>query len=111
MEDSELNRRVARFVKELTTGTAKSIGENAAYHDMASSANDAERGPGASAESASDGPWSKADTPSRWAKRFGISRATFVRRVTDGKIRGKRLSSKSYLVHSDDVPSPSSDQK
>lgn len=52
----------------------------------------------------SNGQWSKPDTPSRWAKRFGFSVDTFKRRVNDEKIRAKKLSDKSYQVHVDDLP-------
>jgi hypothetical protein len=52
----------------------------------------------------SDGPWSKADGPQQWAKKFGFSPDTLRRRFEDGTIRHKRLSSKSYRIHVDDVP-------
>ena len=57
---------------------------------------------------ADNGPWSLADTPTRWGKVFGFSPKTFVRRVADGKIRAKKLSDRSYQVHTGDLPS---DQK
>lgn len=50
------------------------------------------------------GPWSKPDSPSRWATKFGISPKTFKRHVDAKKIRAKRLSDKLYQVHVDDVP-------
>jgi hypothetical protein len=52
-----------------------------------------------------DGPWSEPNPPSQWAKRFGVSAATFKRRVKDGSIRHKKLTSKSYQIHIDDLPS------
>lgn len=52
----------------------------------------------------SDGPWSKADGPQQWAKKFGFSTDTLMRRFKDGTIRHKELSSKSYRIHVDDVP-------
>jgi len=57
------------------------------------------------AESASDGPWSKPDSPKRWAKLFNLSWDTLKRRFDDGTIRHKKLSSKSYQIHVDDLPS------
>ena len=51
-----------------------------------------------------DGPWSKADGPQQWAKKFGFSTDTLMRRFEDGTIRHKKLSSKSYRIHVDDVP-------
>jgi hypothetical protein len=51
-----------------------------------------------------DGPWSKPDGPIQWAKKFGFSTTTLNRRFKDGKIRYKKLSSKSYCIHVDDVP-------
>jgi hypothetical protein len=50
------------------------------------------------------GPWSKPDTPSRWAKRFGVSVDTMKRQFKTNKIRNKRLSDRSYQIHEDDVP-------
>jgi hypothetical protein len=49
-------------------------------------------------------PWTKSDTPTRWGKAFGFSADTFIRRCEDGLIRHKRLSDRSYQVHSDDLP-------
>jgi hypothetical protein len=48
--------------------------------------------------------WSEADTPSRWAKKFGFSTDTLMRRFKDGSIRHKKLSTKSYQIHVDDLP-------
>jgi hypothetical protein len=53
-----------------------------------------------------NGPWSKADTPTRWAKLFGVSAQTFKRWVKAGKIRVKELSDRSYQVHLEDLPQP-----
>jgi hypothetical protein len=53
---------------------------------------------------ADDGPWSEPDTPSRWAKRFGVSWDTLKRRFAEGAIRHKKLSSKSYQIHVNDLP-------
>jgi hypothetical protein len=52
----------------------------------------------------SDGPWSQPDTPTRWAKAFGVNAKTFKRWVKKGKIRVNRLSDRSYQIHVDDVP-------
>jgi hypothetical protein len=51
-----------------------------------------------------DGSWSKPDGPAQWAKAFGISWDTLKRRIKDGKIRCKKLSTKSYSIHVDDLP-------
>ena len=48
--------------------------------------------------------WSKPDSPTRWAIVFDISAQTFKRRVKDGKIRAKKLSSKSYQIDIQDIP-------
>ncbi len=48
--------------------------------------------------------WSVEDTPSRWAKKFGISVDTFKRRVKVGKIRAIKLSDRSYKVDLHDLP-------
>jgi hypothetical protein len=48
--------------------------------------------------------WTGTDSPARWAKKFGVSRATFVRHCKEGKIRNKRLSTKSYQIAVDDLP-------
>jgi hypothetical protein len=45
-----------------------------------------------------------ADSPSRWAKMFGISLSTLKRRFADGSIRHKKLSTKSYQIAIDDLP-------
>ena len=52
----------------------------------------------------SDGPWSKSDGPEQWSKKFGFSVDTLMRRFKDGKIRYKKLSSKCYCIHVDDLP-------
>ncbi len=51
-----------------------------------------------------DGPWSKPDMPKQWAQVFGCSPATFIRYAKSGQIRVKKLNSKSYCVHVDDLP-------
>jgi hypothetical protein len=48
--------------------------------------------------------WSKADSPSRWAKAFGLGLKTLQRRIQEGKIRCKHLSVKSYQIAVDDLP-------
>jgi len=48
--------------------------------------------------------WTTADSPSRWAKLFDISPPTFMRRLKEGKIRHKKLSTKSYLIAIADLP-------
>ena len=52
------------------------------------------------------GPWSEPDSPSRWAKVFKISPATFVRHVRGGRIHAKKLSDKSYQVALSNIPRP-----
>lgn len=52
----------------------------------------------------SDGPWSPPDSPAGWAKRFKLSWDTLKRRFEDGSIRYKKLTSKSYRIHRDDMP-------
>jgi hypothetical protein len=56
------------------------------------------------AKSNQDGPWSEPDTPTRWAKRFKVKPKTFKRYVTNGKIRAKKLSDRSYQVNLADLP-------
>jgi hypothetical protein len=51
-----------------------------------------------------DGPWSPPDSPAGWSKRFKVSWDTLKRRFKDGSIRYKKLSSKSYRIHLDDLP-------
>ncbi len=51
-----------------------------------------------------NGPWSKHNGPAQWAKWFGISHDTLMRRFKAGAIRHKKLSSKSYCIHVDDLP-------
>ena len=51
-----------------------------------------------------DNRWSKPNGPTQWAKKFGFSVDTLQRRFEDGSIRHKRLSSKSYSIHMDDLP-------
>lgn len=48
--------------------------------------------------------WSAPDYPSQWAKRFGFSVDTLMRRFDKGVIRCKKLSTKSYCIHVDDLP-------
>jgi hypothetical protein len=54
--------------------------------------------------SQSDGPWSKPDGPSQWAKAFGYSVDTLMRRFKAGTIRHKKETSKSYRIHVNDLP-------
>ena len=58
------------------------------------------------ASSEKDGRWSQPDSPSRWAKVFNMSPATFKRHVKGGKIRVDKLSDRSYRVHVDCLPQP-----
>ena len=51
------------------------------------------------------GLWSKQDGPTQWAKKFGFSVDTLMRRFEDGTIRHKKLSTKSYQIHVDDLKS------
>jgi hypothetical protein len=48
--------------------------------------------------------WTTPDGPTRWAKLFGVSPTTFKRWLTDGRIRHKKLSSKSYQIALADLP-------
>lgn len=50
------------------------------------------------------GMWSKAESPTEWGSLFGITSRAFVNRCKEGTIRHKKLSSKSYQVHVDDIP-------
>lgn len=50
------------------------------------------------------GSWSKPDGPAQWAKRFNVSPRTFTRMIKNKAIRVRKLSSKSYRVHVDDIP-------
>lgn len=52
--------------------------------------------------------WSEADSPSKWAKRFGVSLRTFIRRVEDKTIRVKKLSDRLYQVAIPDLPATKS---
>jgi hypothetical protein len=44
------------------------------------------------------------DSPSRWAKRFNVSPKTFKRYVEGGKIRGIKISDRSYRIAVADLP-------
>lgn len=55
-------------------------------------------------QTTADGPWSEPDSPKQWAKRFNMSWDTLKRRIDEGKIRVKKLTSKSYQIHVDDLP-------
>ena len=48
--------------------------------------------------------WSKPDFPSQWARVFACSVDTLKRRVREGKMRVKKLSTKSWQIHVDDLP-------
>lgn len=48
--------------------------------------------------------WSTASTPTFWALQFGVNVKTFKRWCDEGKVRAKKLSSKSYQVHLADLP-------
>ena len=52
--------------------------------------------PAAPAEA--QGPWSKPDSAARLAKRLGISPRTFKRHIQDGKIPGRKLSDRLYVI-------------
>jgi hypothetical protein len=51
-----------------------------------------------------EGPWSKPDGPRQWARVFGFSVDTLMRRFADGTIRHKKYSPKSYAIHVADLP-------
>ncbi len=48
--------------------------------------------------------WTSADGPTQWARIFGVSASTFMRRIKEKKIRHKQLSTKSYQIAIDDLP-------
>ena len=48
--------------------------------------------------------WTTPDGPTQWAKLYGFSPTTFKRRLPDGSIRHKKLSSKSYQIAIADLP-------
>lgn len=60
---------------------------------------------GADGETIATDKWSAPDSPASWARRFGISWDTLKQRILDKSIRAKKLSSKSYRIHVDDLPS------
>ncbi len=51
-----------------------------------------------------DASWTKPDSLSQWAKRFGVSLATMKKWFLEGKIRNQKLSAKSYRVDVRDLP-------
>ena len=55
-------------------------------------------------DATNDGPWSMPDGPAQWAKRFRVHVSTIKRRFDKQTIRNKKISTKSYLVHVDDLP-------
>ena len=56
------------------------------------------------AKSDREGLWSQQDTPTRWAKVFGVSVDTIKRRFKDQTIRNTKLSARSYRVNLHDLP-------
>jgi hypothetical protein len=48
--------------------------------------------------------WTQADSPARWAKVFGMSVRTLMRRLDDGRIRNVKHSSKSYQIDVNALP-------
>jgi hypothetical protein len=48
--------------------------------------------------------WTPSDGPKQWAKLFNFSTQTFKRRCAAGKIRHRKLSSKSYQIAIADIP-------
>jgi hypothetical protein len=48
--------------------------------------------------------WTPPDSPQRWAKLFGFSVDTLKRRIEEGVIRAKKLSTKKYQIAVDDLP-------
>ena len=53
--------------------------------------------------------WSEPRSPSEWAKQFNMSWDTLKSRIDDKSIRAKKLTSKSYRVHLDDLPATGSE--
>lgn len=54
--------------------------------------------------SGDDNRWSKPNGLTQWAKVFGFSPDTLKRRFKDGSIRHKKMSTKNYRIHVDDLP-------
>jgi len=50
------------------------------------------------------GPWTNPDSPTRWAKVFGVSVDTIKQWFREQKIRNKKLGAKSYRVHVEELP-------
>lgn len=73
------------------------ICEHEPHHDDPGGAGETHAEPDA-AETPDNVQWSKADTPTRWAKVFGFSARTLKRRMKDGSIRVKVLSRRSYQI-------------
>lgn len=48
--------------------------------------------------------YSRPRSPSEWEKIFDLSWRTIKRRIDSGKIRAKKISTKSYRIHVNDVP-------
>jgi hypothetical protein len=53
---------------------------------------------------ASAAEWSCPDSPSRWAKLFGVSTRTFIRYCQTNKIRHRKISAKIYQIQINDLP-------
>ncbi|MCL4205748.1 MAG: hypothetical protein KJ000_24970 [Pirellulaceae bacterium] len=56
------------------------------------------------AESDDDIPWSKPEPPKNWADMFNCSERTFKRRVENGTIHARKLSTKAYQVDKRQIP-------
>jgi hypothetical protein len=48
--------------------------------------------------------YTKPFAPKYWRDVFNVSQSTFLRRVSEGKIRSKKLTSKQYRIAIDDLP-------
>ena len=100
--------RLAELAKQMTSGVGAATNTTTFILkvDEAFDLNRYHRGPGVPPvnTTASDGPWSQPNGPSQWALTFGCSWATLKRRFEEGKIRHKKLSTKSYCIHVDDLP-------
>lgn len=51
-----------------------------------------------------DGPWSQPDSPSQWAKKFKVSLDTLTRWEKAGKIKVRKLTTKSWQIRVADLP-------
>lgn len=96
----EMDRRLADAILQLSSRPAEARGdvENGRDEALRRDKKD-EQSHGKESEQ-----WSEPDTPSRWARKFGVSVSTIKRYFKNGKIRSIRLSDRRYRVHISDIP-------